>query len=429
MLPFEKALKTVLDSACLLEAERIDITHAANRILAQDVESDIDMPAFNKSTRDGFACRREDLANELTMVESIPAGYIPKKTIGPNQCSKIMTGGVVPSGADCVIMKEYVEILSENTVRFVGEETEDNISQKGEDIRTGDIVLRKGTRLEPQHIAILASVGNVQPMVALRPRIAVMATGDELVEPASKPGPGQTRNSNSFQLVAQVQKMGLTATNYGVAGDSAGHIDSIFKKGASENDVVIISGGVSVGDLDLVPVILRQNGIELLFEKIAVKPGKPTVFGILAAGEARLPRARLPRARLPRVLYGGQVSYGGQASGGTWSEKVYCFGLPGNPVSSFVLFEILVKPFLYKLMGHNYSPPNVRLPLGESLRRRETTRQRWLPVAITETGTVRPVEYHGSAHINSLSCADGLVSMNVGIAEIEKGTIIPVRLI
>jgi molybdopterin molybdotransferase len=391
MLPFEKALKIVIDSACLLGAERIDIAQAANRILAQDVESDIDMPAFNKSTRDGFACRREDLANELTMVESIPAGYVPKKTIEPNQCSKIMTGGVVPPGADCVIMKEYVEIPAENTVHFVGEETADNISQKAEDIKTGDIVLRRGTRLEPQHIAILASVGKVQPMVAIRPRVAVMATGDELVEPASKPGPAQTRNSNSFQLVAQVQKMGLTATNYGVAGDSAGHIDSMFKKTAEENDVVIISGGVSVGELDLVPGILRQNGIDLLFEKIAVKPGKPTVFGI--------------------------------------SEKVYCFGLPGNPVSSFVLFEILVKPFLYKLMGHNYRPPNVRLPLGESLRRKKTIRQRWLPIAITETGTVKPVEYHGSAHINSLSCADGLVSMGVGIAEIEKGTIIPVRLI
>jgi len=165
----------------------------------------------------------------------------------------------------------------------------------------------------------------------------------------------------------------------------------MFKKAAQENDVVIFSGGVSVGDFDLVPGILKQNGIDLLFEKIAVKPGKPTVFGI--------------------------------------SEKVYCFGLPGNPVSTFVLFEILVKPFLYKLMGHNYSPANVRLPLGEALKRKKTIRQRWFPVAITETGTVKGVEYHGSAHINSLCGADGLISMGVGIAEIEKGTIVPVRLI
>jgi len=391
MIPFDKALKTVLDSARQLGSERIDITCAVSRILAEDVKSDMDMPPFDKSTRDGFACRRADLANELTMVESIPAGYVPKKTVGPNQCSKIMTGGVVPPGADCVIMKEYVEITTENTVRFVGEETADNICQKGEDIKTGYIVLCKGTRLEPQHIAVLASVGKVQPMVAKRPKVAIIATGDELVEPASKPGPSQTRNSNSFQLAAQVESMGAVATNYGVARDTTGHIDSMFKKAAKENDVVIISGGVSVGDLDLVPEILRQNGIYLLFEKIAVKPGKPMVFGI--------------------------------------SEEVYCFGLPGNPVSTFVTFEILVKPFLYKLMGHDYRYPNVQMPLGESLRRKKTIRQRWFPVAITETGTVKPVEYHGSAHINSLSLADGLVSMGVGVAEIEKGTIVSVRLI
>ncbi|MHC4173325.1 MAG: molybdopterin molybdotransferase MoeA [Planctomycetota bacterium] len=391
ILPFEKALKTVLDSACPLGAERVDIAHAPNRILAEDVKSDMDIPPFDKSAMDGFACRRADLANELTMVELIRAGYVPKKTVEPNQCSKIMTGGVVPPGADCVIMKEYVEIPAENTVHFVGEETADNICQKGEDIKTGDIVLRRGTRLVPQHIAVLASVGRAQPMVAKKPRVGVIATGDELVEPASRPGPSQTRNSNSFQLAAQVESMGSIATNYGVARDTTGQIDSMFKKAAKENDVVIISGGVSVGDFDLVPGILKQNGIDLLFENIAVKPGKPTVFGT--------------------------------------SEKVYCFGLPGNPVSTFILFEILVKPFLYKLMGHDYRYPDVQMPLGESLKRKETIRQRWFPVAITETGTVKPVEYHGSAHINSLSGADGLVSMGVGVAEIEKGTIVPVRLV
>ena len=185
--------------------------------------------------------------------------------------------------------------------------------------------------------------------------------------------------------------MGTVATNYGIARDTTDDIDGIFKKAAGENDVVIISGGVSVGDFDLVPGILKQNGIDLLFEKIAVKPGKPTVFGV--------------------------------------SEDVYCFGLPGNPVSTFVLFEILVKPFLYKLMGHDYRSPNVQMPLGETFRRKKTIRQRWFPVAITETGTVKGVEYHGSAHINSLSGADGLVSMGVGVAEIEKGTIVPVRLV
>lgn len=391
MLLFEKALDTVLSSALPLGTERVGIIDVANRILAEDVKSDTDIPPFNKSAMDGFACRRTDLANELTVVETIPAGYVPKKAVGANQCSKIMTGAMVPDGADCVIMKEYVESLTEDTIRFVGEKTSDNICQKAEDIRAGDVVLHKGIRLRPQHIAVLASVGNTQPLVSKRPNVAVIATGSELVEPTEKPGPSQIRNSNSFQLAVQIESMGVTATNYGVAGGTADEIDIVFKQALKQSGVVIVSGGVSVGDFDFVPGIFKQNNIDLLFEKIAIKPGKPTVFGT--------------------------------------SEKTYCFGLPGNPVSTFVLFEILVKPFLYKLMGHDYNPLNVQMPLDEPLINKKAKRQRWLPVAITEKGTVKPVEYHGSAHINSLCGADGLVCMDIGVAEVKKGTSVTVRLI
>ena len=391
MLPFEKAFETVLSSARQLDTERIEFECALNRILAEDVRSDMDIPPFNKSAMDGYACRRADLSNELTVVETIPAGYVPQKSIETNQCSKIMTGSMVPKAADCVIMKEYVETVSENTIRFVGEKTADNICQKAEDISTGDIVLCKGIVLRPQHIAVLASAGNTQPLVSKRPNVAVIATGTELVEPKSKPGASQIRNSNSFQLAVQIESMGATATNYGVAGDTAEQIDIVFRKAFAQSDVVIVSGGVSVGDFDFVPGIFKQNKVDLLFEKIAIKPGKPTVFGV--------------------------------------SQEKYCFGLPGNPVSTFVLFEILVKPFLYKLMGHDHKPLDVQMPLDESLINRKAKRQRLLPVTITEKGTVRAVEYHGSAHINSLCGADGLVSMDVGVAEIKKGTIVKVRLI
>ncbi|MHC4104036.1 MAG: molybdopterin molybdotransferase MoeA, partial [Planctomycetota bacterium] len=353
--------------------------------------SDMDIPPFNKSAMDGYACRRADLGNELTVVETIPAGCVPQEAVERNKCSKIMTGGMVPKGADCVIMKEYVETLGESAIRFVGEKTEDNICRHGEDIKTGDVVLRKGIILKPQHIAVLASVGNAQPLVSKKPNVAVIATGSELVEPPEKPGPSQIRNSNGFQLAVQIESMGAAATNYGVAGDTADEIDIVFKKAFRQNNVVIVSGGVSVGDFDFVPGILEQNDIDLLFEKIAIKPGKPTVFGV--------------------------------------SEKKYCFGLPGNPVSTFVVFEILVKPFLYRLMGYDYTPLNIQIPLEEALVNKKAKRQRWLPVAITEKGTVRAVEYHGSAHINSLCDADGLVSMNVGVTEVEKGMFVAVRLI
>jgi molybdopterin molybdotransferase len=302
-----------------------------------------------------------------------------------------MTGAAVPQGADCVVMVEFTENPTDSTVRFVGEETRDNICLKGEDIKEGQVVLPKGTRIRPQHIAVLASVGCAQPVVSKRPSVGILATGDELVQPECRPGPSQIRNSNSFQLTSQVESMGAVAKNYGIAKDTDKSIDTMFKTAIEENDVVIVSGGVSMGDFDLVPGILKQNNIDLLFEKVAIKPGKPTVFGV--------------------------------------SENIFCFGLPGNPVSTFVLFELLVKPFLYKLMDYDYEPAAVKMPLGKSFRRKKTERQTWIPIVITDAGMLKPVDYHGSAHINALCITDGLISIGLGVAEIEKGTIVPVRLI
>ena len=391
MVKFDNAFEIVMSSARRLGMESISIDRALDRILAQDVVSDICVPAFNKSAMDGFACRRTDLANELTVIETIYAGVLPQKVIGPDQCAKIMTGAVVPDGADCVIMVEYTENTAQNRIRFTGTETANNICLKGEDIKAGDVVLPKGAGLKSQHIAVLGSVGCTQPLVANRPGVAIIATGNELVDPATKPQLSQIRNSNTFQLAVQLQSMGARVTICGIAGDTTDQIDSMFKEAAAQSDVVIISGGVSVGEFDLVPEILRQNGVDLLFEKIAVRPGKPTVFGVL--------------------------------------EKTYCFGLPGNPVATFVLFEILVKPFLYKLMGHDYKPLIVQVPLHESLMNKKAKRQTWLPVVITEKGTVKPVEYHGSAHINSLCGADGLVSLDIDVTEVAKGASVAVRLI
>jgi molybdopterin molybdotransferase len=399
MLAFEEALKVVLDSARPLGSERVGLGRAVNRILAEDVTSDTCLPPFDKATVDGYACRREDLANRLMVIETIQAGVPPTKAIGPNQCARIMTGAAIPRGADCVIMVEFAENVSEDVIRFAvplgtpsgGQETANNICYKGEDIKAGETALYRGTRIRPQHIAVLASVGSIQPLVAKRPSVAFIATGDELVEPTLRPGTYQIRNSNSIQLAAQIEDAGGVIQDYGMVRDIPAQIDSVFKTAVEENDVVIISGGVSVGDFDFVREVLKQNNVKLLFEKIAIKPGKPTVFGL--------------------------------------SEKAYCFGLPGNPVSTFVVFELLVRPFLYKLMGHNYSPVSIQMPLGESISRKDTDRQGWIPVTITDRGTLKPVEYHGSAHSIAICNADGLISTGVGVAKIEKGAMVRVRLI
>lgn len=389
MLSFADALDVVLKSARLTGSERVGFRHSMNRILAEDVYSDIDMPAFDRSMVDGYACRREDLGNGLKVIETIKAGVIPSRRIMRGQCAKIMTGAMVPPGADCVVMVELAR--GGDVVEFAGSEPKENICRKGRDLKAGQVVLRKGSLIRAQHIAVLASVGQVEVAVARRPSVGIIATGDELVEPEVKPVMSQVRNSNSAQLAAQVEEAGGIVQDYGVAGDEPVGIDRRLKKAMNDNEVILVSGGVSVGDFDYVPGILRKNNVEMLFEKVSIKPGKPTVFGIWKGG--------------------------------------CCFGLPGNPVATFVVFELLVKPFLYKRMGRKYLPVVVQMKTGESIGGADKERQSWVPVIIVEDGTVRAIEYHGSADIVALCRADGLVCIDAGARQIEAGAVIDVRLV
>jgi molybdopterin molybdotransferase len=393
MIELREALEIVLGSARPLSSERVDLDTVLNRVLAQDVASDIDMPPFDKSMVDGYACRRGDLAGDLAVIETIQAGAVPTKTVEPHQCAKIMTGAVVPKGADYVAMVEHAERVGTDTVRVTSEQPFNNIMPKATEIKEGQVILKRGTRIRAQHVAVLASVGCVRPLVARKPKVALVATGDELVEPADKPGLSQIRNSNSAQLTAQLATMGIAVNDYGVVRDVQAQISRVLAAALMENDVMLICGGVSVGDFDFVPSVLRQHDVELLFEKIAVQPGKPTVFGR--------------------------------------SERGYCFGLPGNPVSTFVIFELLVKPFLWKLMGHSYTPTTVYLPVrgGGVIRKRNLDRQSWIPVRIVSDQAVEAVEYHSSAHAAAICEADGLMAFDIGVAQIEQGTPVQVRLI
>ena len=391
MISFKKALSTVLLSAREMPSERVNLSASVGRVLAEDVVSDMDMPPFNKSAMDGYACKRADLDRQLSVIETIPAGKVPQRKIETGMCSKIMTGAPVPEGADCVIMKEYVEEVSDDTIVFTGKSTRDNICLEGEDVRSGDVVLAKSSIIEPAHIAVMASVGCTEPLVSCKPSVGIIATGSELVEPGDKPGAGQIRNSNSYQLTAQVERAGAIAKNYGIAEDTEKATHTAIQKVLNENDVLIVSGGVSVGDFDLVRGILKENGVDLIFEKVAVKPGRPTVFGV--------------------------------------TEKNYVFGLPGNPVSTFILFEIMVKPFLHKLMRRDKTAPTIAATLDKSISRKKFDRDSWIPVSFTESGLVKPVDYHGSAHINAMCEAAGLLCIPKGTAKLTEGESVAVRLI
>ncbi len=388
MISFEEAYRKVIGSAAVLGNEVVGLAASLGRILAGDVTSDSDMPPFDKSAVDGYACRKTDLNDELEVIEVIPAGKVPEKTITSGKCAKLMTGGMVPDGADTVIMVEYTVESGINKIRFVHEKTSANICYLGEDIRKDEIVLKKGTPIRPQEIAVLASVGCVEPKVFCRPVVGIISTGDELVEPDQTPAKSQIRNSNAAQLIAQVQKAGAIPQYFGIAADNEEATRKIITEALENSDMVLLTGGVSMGDFDFVPQILVELGISIQFKSMAVQPGRPTVFGI--------------------------------------KDGKYLFGLPGNPVSSFVQFELLVKPLIFALMGCNFTPLELKLPMGETYIRRQTKRKSFVPVFI-KTGKVYPVEYHGSAHIHSYIFADGLVAVELGETTLEEGAIVDVR--
>ena len=388
LIPFEEALKIVSTIAVPLSTERIALMQSLNRVLAENVIQDIDMPPFDKSAMDGYACRKADLGNGLELIEEIPAGKVPQEHIGTNQCARIMTGAMVPRGADFVFMKEDAEITSSGTIRCIGG-TRENICYRGEDVHAGDRVLEQGQRLQPAHLAIMAASGYTDPLVYRLPGVTVISTGNELVEPGEVPGTGKIRNSNGYQLAAQVMQQGLSARYLGIIPDDARLLFDALSAALDQFELILISGGVSVGDYDYVPEVLNRLGVEILFHGMQVKPGKH-----LLAGR---------------------------------KGNRFIIGLPGNPVSSFVQFEVLAKPLLKRLMGMDWQPVSLYLPLEEKYTRKKSDTMFLVPVSFSETGSAIALEYHGSAHINAYAAAQGIMTIPVGVHEINKGERVHVR--
>ncbi len=391
MIQFEEALEIITRSANLLASENVRLESCLGRVLAADVYSDMDMPPFDKSAVDGYACRRADLDLELTVLETIPAGKVPSKYVGPGECSKLMTGGMLPEGADMVIMVEDAEVTGLETIRFVAVRSAPNFCLKAEDISLGEKVLYKGTLIRPQEIAILASVGCAAPEVYQQPVIGIISTGDELVEPDEIPVLSQIRNSNAYQLIAQAQLAGCKAKYFGIARDTEEATLQIIQQASLESEIVILTGGISAGDFDFVPSVIQQAGYDIKFRSLAVQPGKPVIFAT--------------------------------------KEDKYLVALPGNPVSSFVQFEMLVKHLIKLITGNTGQDMPLKIPMGTDYTRKRTTRKAFFPVYITTEGTALPLEYHGSAHIHSYIHAHGIATIEIGKNEICKGTLVNVRLV
>lgn len=389
MIEFEDGLNIILNNAIATGTETVSFIASAGRVLAADVASDIDMPPFNKAAVDGYACRIEDISMELEMLEVINAGKYPEQPIITGTCSKVMTGAPVPEGGDFVFMVEDAQITDTGRVKYTGTSRKDNIARLGEDVRRGDIVLRKGKLIRPQDVAVMASVGCTLVTVSRMPRVGIISTGSELVEPSSRPGLSQIRNSNAYQLLAQADRAGATGRYYGIAPDEEEITYRMLKKAIEENEVVLLTGGVSMGDFDFVPEVMKRAGVEIIFDSMAVQPGRPTTFGVC--------------------------------------KEVLVLGLPGNPVSSYIQFEVLVRPLFMKMMGCEWRPVKWELPLETTYKRKRVSRMAWVPVRISDNGGVVPVEYHGSAHISALPGADGIMPVPIGITTLEKGTKVHVR--
>jgi molybdopterin molybdotransferase len=391
MEQFESAINKIVSGVVSLsETVVVSLWDSLGRVLAIDIKSDMDMPPFNKSSVDGYACRKNDIRSSLKVLEVIAAGQFPTKRIEPNTCSKIMTGAPVPEGADCILMVEDIVENTDGTVRFTGNDSKSNISKKGEDIRNGDLALAKGTNINPSHVAILAAVGVTKVTVARKPVVSILITGNELVEAENTPTGSQIRNSNGHQLVAQVLKCGATPNYVGIVIDTKEATQSAIENALAKSDVVVLTGGVSMGDFDYVPEVLKTIGVNIIFRSVAVQPGKPTLFGMLG--------------------------------------KKVVFGLPGNPISSLFQFELMAKPAILKLMGAaNPTDTSITAIIANDYSRKRAERFGLIPAFINSNGEVEPVNYHGSAHIFALSKVNAVIFAPIGVLGFKKGELVDVR--
>jgi molybdopterin molybdotransferase len=338
MFSFEEARQRVLERVePLPEQDRLPVKAALARILAEDVRAPFDIPPLPNSARDGYALRSVDLAADgptrLRVVVEVPAGHYHEAEIKAGEAARIFTGAPLPPGADTVVMQEYVRRQGDVLEVPAGAvRPYDNVRPRGEDVAAGDVVLQRGTFIRPQEMGILASLGLTHVSVTKRPRVAVLSTGDEVVEAGQPRGPAQIFDSNRYSLIGLLEMMGAEAVDFGIIRDDREALRRAFLDASAQAHAVLTSGGVSVGAYDLVRDVLDEVGV-IDFWRVKMRPGGPQAYGRI-----------------------------GQA---------YFFGLPGNPVSAMVVFLEIVQPALWRLMGRQrWEPTRFRARLREPIRKR-----------------------------------------------------------
>jgi len=395
MLPIERGLEIVMsavksnDRPDRMPAESVPLRDSVRRILREDVLADADSPPFDKAIRDGFAVRVEDLDSipvVLSVVGESRAGLAADATVERGQCCEIMTGAPLPAGSNAVVMVENTERVSANSVRILrGVRENEGLLRRGAEARQGELILRSGRRIGLADLGVLAGNGKSMVRVSAKPNVSVIATGDELVEVGETPRPGQIRNSNSYTICAQVEEAGARPTALGIARDDLGDLRHKIRQGL-ELDILIVSGGVSMGKYDLVEKVFAEFGVEILFDKIAMKPGKPTVFG-----------------------HRGQT---------------YVFGLPGNPISTMVAFHMFVRPLILFLLKAENTDPKILEAKLEAPAKCDSERAALLPAIVRfDNGQylIRTAPWRGSSDLVGLSRANALIMIPRRSGTLETG--------
>lgn len=392
MIELEEALEIILSQVKLVSWEKIDILSSLSRTLAEDVYADFDIPSFDRAAMDGYAVLSKDTNSAskkkpviLEVIADLPAGYSTEKVVKNGRAVRIMTGAPMPKGADAVVMVEDTEKEEEKVKVFRKVTCQENVSFAGEDVKRGELILSQGSLIRPAEVAMLASLGKENVLVKIKPRVAIISTGDELVEVGRTLQKGEIYDSNSYALFSQVLSSGGEPHRLGIARDNRENLLARIKEGLSYQ-LLLLSGGVSVGDYDLVTDALKKAGVKMLFWKVAVKPGKPTFFGV--------------------------------------RKGTLVFGLPGYPVSSMVNFENLVRPAIFSMLGRDdWQRIRVKAILEKAVSSRGR-RRKIIRAKLVKEGDkylAVPATSQKSGVLKSMVWADSFLILPKEVERIEKG--------
>jgi len=401
LTPLSEAQKVVLEATPVLGLEKIPILDALGRVLGEDIVAERDNPPWDNSAMDGFAVRWEDIKQEhtiqkpltLSIIEDVPAGKMPSRTVESGEAIRIMTGAPIPKGADTVLKVEDTEHTPESVRVFKPEPKGSNIRPQGEDVRKGECIIAKGTRIRPGEAGMLAILAKSFVFVYQRPRVAILSTGDELADLDERFSEEKIINSNSYGIAAAVQDAGGIPFLLGIARDNPAALKEKISHGLTA-DILVLSGGVSMGDYDFTKAVFRDLGAEMNFWKLAIRPGQPLAFGKI--------------------------------------QGKLAFGLPGNPVSSMVTFEQLVRPAMLKMSGHrSYGRPLVQAVFQEQFSKRTDRRHFLRGVLTREEGVfkVRTTGDQGSGILTSMVKANCLIDVPVEVERLNPGDLVTVQLL